>query len=974
MRLILSISCLFFLQTAIAQFEQTNASKFWVDSVYQSLSPNERIGQMIVARLSIMDPKTKKVRFLMDSVEKYTQKYNLGGVCLFQGDIQQQARYINRLKKNSKTPILFSIDGEWGLAMRLYDSILPLPRQMMLGATRDEALVQSYGSVVANQCKRMGIQMNYAPVIDVNNNPNNPVINDRSFGEDKYNVSSLGIAYLNGLQSSGVMACVKHFPGHGDVDVDSHLDLPVIRKSMSALDSLELFPFKQAIKAGISSTMIAHLSIPAIDDRANRPTSLSKNNIDTLLRLQLGFTGLAITDGLEMKGVKKFFPDGEAEVEAVIAGNDLLCLPDSIPLVIEKINNAIRKGRLSWNDIEVRVKRILQAKYDYVLPHNDTVELNNLVKDLNRDVPGMRKTIAEKAITLLQKTDSIFFPLKKQEGQRIAYVGLGLSRENSFAQQLKTQFGADLFFFQHGIKSKDSLSVLMDSLKSYSSLILGIHQLNRAPANRFGMRDETVAMIQQLQDSMRCMTFLFGNAYAGSYFPSAKNFVVCYEDDPIVHQTVIELLQGNLDYQGSLPVSIGPGKPVGFSLKTKMVQRPVTKDPFMIWMEEQLQGMDEKIELAIQKKAMPGCNIIALQDGKIVFEKSYGFETYDALKRLESNSVFDLASVTKILSTTLAIMKLEELGKIKLSDHIGKYLPELKKNRKAKLSIRQLLLHEGGLIPYLPFHKETLDSAGNASSQFYAKQRSDSFPIKVANDLYFSSTGKNIFWKKYLESDQTKTGKYVYSDLGFILLGKIVEQISGQPLNVFVDSVFYRPMGLKHIGYLPLNKIPMEKIVPSTLEVGFRKQELRGWVHDPGAALMGGVAGHAGLFGSARDVTAIMQMLLQGGVWQGNSYLNPETICTFTCYQRSKSRRGLGFDKTEQVKSDNEPYPAKNAGPSVFGHLGFTGTSVWADPEKNRIVVFLSNRVYEENSVFQKMRLRAFVFDQIYEALDKVHP
>lgn len=405
-----------------------------------------------------------------------------------------------------------------------------------------------------------------------------------------------------------------------------------------------------------------------------------------------------------------------------------------------------------------------------------------------------------------------------------------------------------------------------------------------------------------------------------------------------------------------------------------MVQLPFARASFMKGMKEQLQGMDEKIELAIQKKAMPGCNILAIQDGKVVFEKSYGFETYAAEKRMESNSVFDLASMTKILSTTLAIMKLEELGKIKLSDHIGKYIPELKKNRKAKLSIRQLLLHEGGLIPYLPFHKETLDSVGNVSPQFYAKQRSDSFPLQVANDLFFSSTGKNLFWKKYLETDQTKPGKYVYSDLGFILLGKIVEQASGQPLNVFVDSVFYRPMGLKQIGYLPLKTIPVEQIVPSTQEDRFRKQELRGWVHDPGAALMGGVAGHAGLFGSGRDVAALMQMLLQGGVWMDKSYLKPETICAFTSYQHKKNRRGLGFDKPEQEKTGNEPYPANNAGPSVFGHLGFTGTGIWADPEKNRIIVFLSNRVYEENNVFQKMRLRAFVFDQIYEALDKVHP
>ena len=974
MRLILLVFGLFFLTRVFGQHDATRHSKRWADSVYQSLSPDERIGQLIVARLSIMDQKPRRVRFLMDSVEKYVQQYNLGGICLFQGDAQTQARYVNRLKQIAKTPILFSIDGEWGVAMRLYDSILPLPRQMMLGATRDEKMVKDYGSVVASQCKRLGIQMNYAPVIDVNNNPNNPVINDRSFGEDKQLVSRLGIAYMNGMQDAGVMACIKHFPGHGDVDVDSHLDLPVIRKSMAALDSLELYPFKQAIEAGSSSAMIAHLSIPAIDDRPNRPTSLSKKNIDTLLRQQLGFTGLAITDGLEMKGVKKFFPDGEAEVEAVIAGNDLLCLPDSIPLVVQKIRQAIDSGRLSWNEIETHVKRILQAKHQYVLPQNDTIALNNLVEDLNRDVPAMRRKVAEKAITLLSDHDRCFFPLKKRRAKRLAFVGVGVGQENAFARMLKAYYGADLFFVRQGFQTNDSLNLFLDSLKGYTKLIVGIHQLNRSPVNRFGMKDETLELIHQLQDSLRSMTFLFGNAYAASYFSAAKNLAICYEDDSIVHQTAFDLLRGKLDYRGKLPVTIQQKFSFGYGITTNMTALPDADPSLVHHLEEQLHQMDEKIELAILKKAMPGCSILAMENGKVFFEKNYGFETYNTNKPVDAGSIYDLASVTKILSTTLAVMKLKETGKIKLSDHIGKHLSELKKNRKAKLTIRQLLMHEAGLTPYLPFYRETLDSSGNPSSDFYSKQPSASFPICVAENMYFSKNGLDLFWKKYLESPLAKPGKYVYSDLGFILLGKIVERVSGKPLDAFVDSIFYRPMGLKRMGYRAANKFPSDWVIPSTTEHGFRNQPLRGWVHDPGAALMGGVAGHAGLFADARDIAAILQLLLQKGVWMDKSYLKPETIQEFTAYQHAESRRGLGFDKPEQHPSADEPYPAKLAGSSVFGHLGFTGTGVWADPEKNRVVVFLSNRVYEENNVFQKMRLRAFVFDQLYEALDNLHP
>jgi CubicO group peptidase (beta-lactamase class C family) len=609
-----------------------------------------------------------------------------------------------------------------------------------------------------------------------------------------------------------------------------------------------------------------------------------------------------------------------------------------------------------------------------VLPQNDTIALNNLVEDLNRDVPAMRRQVAEKAITLLSDHDRCFFPLKKRRAKRLAYVGVGVGQENAFARMLKAYYGADLFSMRQGFQTKDSLLAFIDSLRGYTKLIVGIHQLNRAPANRFGMKDETLELIHHLQDSLRAMTFLFGNAYAAGYFPEAKNLAICYEDDSIVHQTAFDLLRGKLDYRGKLPVTIHQQFPLGTGLTTRMTALPDADQSLVHHLEEQLHEMDEKIELAILKKAMPGCSILAMQNGEVIFEKNYGFETYSANKPVDAGSIYDLASVTKILSTTLALMNLKETGKIKLSDHIGKHLPELKKTRKAKLTIRQLLMHEAGLTPYLPFYKETLDTTGLPSPEYYSNQSSAAFPIHVANNLYFSKIGLELFWNKYLESPQVKPGKYVYSDLGFILLGKIVERVSGKPLDVFVDSIFYRPMGLKRIGYLAAEKFPTTWIVPTATETGFRNQELRGWVHDPGAALMGGVAGHAGLFADARDIAAILQMLLQKGVWMGKAILKAETIQEFTNYQHAKSRRGLGFDKPEQHQAAEEPYPAKQAGPSVFGHLGFTGTGVWADPEKNRVVVFLSNRVYEENNVFQKMRLRAFVFDQLYEALDNLHP
>jgi beta-glucosidase-like glycosyl hydrolase len=558
MRVLIIIFSVFLCTNAYSQLQENQSAKKWADSVYNSLNEDERIGQLIVARLSIIDMKTMKITSLNDQVTDYVKRFNIGSVCIFQGSPVYQAGLINQLKKTAKTPILFSIDGEWGLGQRILDSVLPLPKQMMLGAVKDSSIIYQYGKVVAAQCKRMGIQMNYAPVMDVNNNPNNPIINDRSFGENKFKVASFGIQYMKGLQDNGVMACAKHFPGHGDVDVDSHLDLPIIHKSFNQIDSLELYPFKKIFKQDVSSVMIAHLFIPSIDSTKNRPTSLSPIAIQDLLRKKLEYKGLTITDGLEMQGVKKFYPNGEASVQSLIAGNDLLCLPDSIPMVVSKIKKAIEDKRLNWSDIEFHCKRVLMAKYQYVLNNNDTINTSNLTNDINKDVLSMRKLIAENAITLLSKKDEAFFPLhQKHNQQKLIFVGIGINAENEFAKKIKLEYNADVFFVDYGRKNKDSLQTILDIIKkSGKKVVIGIHQVNRAPAKNFSMSSESVEFVKKLQQQTTAITFLFGNAYAAKNWCDAKNLVVCYEDDAIVQLSALELLKGDLHYKGTLPVTV----------------------------------------------------------------------------------------------------------------------------------------------------------------------------------------------------------------------------------------------------------------------------------------------------------------------------------------------------------------------------------------------------------------------------------
>src|SRR3984957_10242378 len=476
----------------------------WVDSVFRQLSPREKIAQLMVIRLSGIDPVTRHAVFYDAQAEEAVHTYNIGGLCLFQGDPLTAADHINYYQGIARTPILFCIDAENGLGMRL-DSVTGLPRQMMLGATGDAALIYQYGRLVGGQCRRLGIQVNYAPVVDINNNPDNPVINDRSFGEDKYNVAEYGVEYMLGLQDEGVMACAKHFPGHGDVAVDSHLDLPVINKNRHQLDSLELYPFRALFAAGVGSVMIAHLYIPAIDKEPNRATSLSYNNVTKLLRKQLHYGGLSFTDALEMKGVTKYYPDGDASVQSLIAGNDMLCLPGDVALSLDKIDSAIKAGKIRWKDIDARVKKVLHAKYRYGLAHWQPIGKEHLTTDLNEGISEMRRKVATDALTLLRDDDPSVFPLNALEPvtvtasgkaaaglhplrrKRIAYIGMGLTEDNEFSRRMRADYNAQVYLFDYTLDSVKAAAALELLSHRYDALVIGLHNFARFPAHNFSI-------------------------------------------------------------------------------------------------------------------------------------------------------------------------------------------------------------------------------------------------------------------------------------------------------------------------------------------------------------------------------------------------------------------------------------------------------------------------------------------------------
>lgn len=945
-------------QFASAQYKSLLNAQQWTDSVFNSLSDDQKIAQLMVIRAhSNLGP---------DHVAKVAadiQQYNVGALCFFQGGPVRQALLTNYYQSIAQTPLMVTIDGEWGLGMRL-DSVTKFPYQLTLGAMNDPNLVYRMGLAVGDQCRRLGVQVNYAPVVDINNNPNNPVIGFRSFGENRDKVAELSVAYMKGMQDAGIMACAKHFPGHGDVDVDSHLDLPVINKTRAQLDSLELVPFRAVFDAGIGSVMIAHLYIPAIDSSKNRATSISKNNVTDLLRKDMGYQGLTFTDALEMKGVAKYFPGGTIAVEALIAGNDMLCLPASVPEAITAIKQAIADKRLSWDDINAKVKKVLAAKYQLGLSHLSPIDTTNLVADLNKNTDAIRREVAQKTITILTLPKSKTITLEKDA--KIAYVGIGCKELNNFGKRLQSDWNADTFLFDYADNAAKEAAILQSIQKSkkYDAVVIGIHNFNNRPANNYQISAAAIDLYKQL-NRKQTSTFVFGNVLATQNFCDANALVACYQDDDITQETAADLLSGSLKAGGTLPVRVCNFRQGDGIVQVEQIE-PVEA-------LEKLSVVDSILNDAVSKKAFPGCVVLAAHKGKIIYHKAFGTFSFNSPQPVTLESIFDLASVTKISATTVSVMKLYEEGKLDLDKTLGDYLPWVKGSNKAGLLVSDILLHQAGLVPFIAFYKETIDPVtGIPNPAIYSNVSKPGFSVRVAENLYLRNDWEDTLKDRILKSPLGPRNKYVYSDNDFIFLGKIVEQLSGTTLDQYVQQTFYRPMGMTTTGFKPRERFDVNRIVPTETETHFRRQTLQGDVHDEGSSLFGGVAGHAGLFSDAYDLSMLYQMLLDGGTFNGHRYLKASTIKFFTDYHSKVSRRGYGFDKPEKDNATNkDPYPSALASPLTFGHTGFTGIGVWVDPKYDIVYIFMSNRVNptRDNNKLSSMRIRGKVQDAIYRAL-----
>ncbi len=935
----------------------------WVDSLMSRMSLEQKIGQLFMVSAF-----TTRDKYNIHDVSELVQKYHIGGVIFFRGGPMRTALAINRLQTKAEIPLLMSIDGEWGLAMRL-DSTINYGYQMPLGAISDDSFSYRMGAQIARECRRIGFQVNFAPVVDINNNPLNPVINLRSFGENKQDVTRRGLMYMRGMQDQHVVAVAKHFPGHGNTSVDSHYDLPVIHNSRSSMDSLELFPFKALFSEGVGGVMTAHLNIPAYDTTSNTAASISPAISTGLLRWQLGYKGLAITDALNMKGVSKFTRPGELEYKALLAGNDILLCPDNVPKAFEMIRDAIDSGCISMDFLNQRVRAILEVKKWSGLDRCQYVDTTNLLRDLNRSPARLLKqNFAARAVTVVRNTANLI-PVRRMDNLKLATVAFGAKGMTAFQEQIGLYSRADNF--QINMFGRDAeFDTLEQNLKSYSLVIASLHYLSNR-TNSYGISDKTLNMLQSLAKQKRLILVDFGTPYAMSRVPDCEELICAWQDDPAFQHAAADIIFGSNNASGHLPVNASASYPISSGLITETTGRIQYTYPEAIGLDSRRLGEIDSIAIrAIHDEATPGCQVMAIKDSKVLYFKAFGKQTYSGKTPLQTDDVFDLASVTKVAATTLCVMKLYDEGRISPENFLGDFLPELKGTNKEKLTIQEVMTHQAGLIAWIPFYKATVRDIKRRDS-FYCDQKDSQYTVRVATKMYLRSDYPDTMRRIMDRSALEERGRYKYSDLGFMYMQRVVEKITGRHINILADSLFYRPLGLRTMGYLPLNnpQILPEQIVPTELDTVFRKQLLKGDVHDPAAAMLGGVSGHAGLFSDASDLGVLMQMLLNKGSYAGRQYLKPETVALFTQPSLTGNRRGLGWDKPEP--SFRTGPTSLYASPMTFGHTGFTGTCCWVDPQSHLVYVFLSNRVHPsaENHKLVDTNVRTRIMDVIYRAI-----
>jgi beta-glucosidase-like glycosyl hydrolase/CubicO group peptidase (beta-lactamase class C family) len=940
------------------------AQQKWVDSVYNSLSLKERIGQLFMPMVfSSQDEKRHQ------SIIKQIKDNKIGGIIFSKGGPIRQARLTNEYQSLSKVPMLVGIDAEWGLGMRL-DSTVSFPWNMTLGAIKNNDLIKKVGKNIGEHCKRLGIHYNFAPVVDINTNPNNPIIGNRSFGEDRNNVTNKALAFMKGMQGEGILASAKHFPGHGDTETDSHKTLPSISFDEKRIDSVELYPYKSLINKGLAGVMVAHLNIPSLESKSGYPSTLSENIVTNILKEKLGHKGLVLTDALNMKGASNFSNSEDVDLAAFKAGNDILLISEDIGKGIDKLASTYESGEITEERLSHSVKKVLMAKYKVGLNNYKPVELDNLVEDLNRlEDKVLYEELIENALTVA-KNENNLLPLRQLENKTVAYVKLGDDDGSAFLEELKK------YTKVHKV-SADNLDELISKLNNYNTVIVGFHKSNDSPWKGYKFTQKELTWLYEIARTNTTILSLFARSYALLDLKTDTNLesvLVAYQNSEVAQQKAAQLIFGAIAAKGNLPVYSGENFKLGQGIYYPSSSRLGYSLPERVGISsERLAKVDSVAKYAVDSLMTPGIQLLVARKGKVIYSKNFGKHTYKGKQQVRWTDIYDVASLTKILATLPLVMELEEGGIIKLDTKISKILPEFRGTNKEDVTIKKMLSHYAQLTPWIPFYLKTLDSVTKKpSEEYYRTKKSKQYNIEVANNLFLRSDYQDSINLIIKDSDMLERLRYRYSDLPYYILKKFIEHHYDQPLDELVQQRFYKSLGANYTTYKPRERFSKTQIVPSEVDDYFRYQEIHGYVHDMGAAMQQGVGGHAGIFSNANDVAKIMQMYLQKGYYGGHRYFNTETLDRFNeCYFcEQDNRRGVGFDKP-QLEDDGPTCGCVSM--TSFGHSGFTGTYTWADPEEELVYVFMANRTYpssKENKLL-KESIRTEIQRLIYEAIEE---
>ena len=998
---LLSLLVLSFLVFQAKSQSQFNLDKYlnhpWVDSVFNSMSPDERIAQLIWIDANSGEDLQKQFK-----LGELVRKYNFGGLIFFAGKAVKQAELVNYYQSISRIPLIVAMDAEWGPGMRL-DDVQPFPYNLTMGAVSDEKLITNCAASMAQQLKMVGVQISLGPVADINTEPQNPIIGIRSFGESRDLVTQKSVAYMKGLQENGILAIAKHYPGHGNTRIDSHVALPLLAVSRHQLDSVELYPFRKLAAEGIGGIMTAHLRVPALDTKNESPSSLSESAVEGVIRKEWNFQGLVITDAMNMGGVTGFGESGKNEVLALKAGNDVVEFPVDGALSLKAVKEAIFTNELTWSEINNKCRRVLAAKYLTGLNHLKPLAVANLVENLNSSsVQFAQRQLMESALTLLENKNRLI-PLQGLDTLRIASLSIGSSAVTPFQKVLGNYTRIDHFNLPDNFTESES-NEMIKNLGSYNLVITGVHSLyecrdrrsftgNKAISNNsiqpYGVSENLRNLLFRISMIRNSIVVLFANPYAINEikeFGHPDGLVVAYQNTTLAQELAAQLVFGGVGASGKLPVSIGSRYPLKAGLTTGPPVRLKYTQPEEVGLNSIRfnESVDSIVNNALKYKAFPGCNVLIAKDGKVIFRKAYGFHTFEERIPAQLDDIYDLASVTKVTGALPAFLKLYEEGKYQLDKPFSTYWPDWRKgflhpSNKSDLTARELLTHQAGLIPDVLFWKETVNDKG-LMNKWYRSEEDERFNLEVAPGLYLDNGFRKHVYKAIRKSPLNSRGKYVYSDLFFVMAPAVITRLSGVNYTDYLDQNFYRPLGATTVTYRPSRKFSDDQIVPTEYDNYYRKRLIHGSVHDESSAVLGGISGNAGLFASANDLAKIVQMYVQFGTYGGKRYLNHSTMEEFTTIQfpQNKNRRGLGFDKPliDNQKFDREnSYPCPAVSPQSFGHSGFTGTFFWADPSNGLIYIFLSNRVYptRENNKISEMNVRTDILQLVYDQLNRIN-